>query len=45
MLVFSPPEVSKVLKGRDRKLTKEFLRLQSSYLFEEHFCLAARGNV
>ncbi len=31
--------VIEVLKGRERKLTKEFLRLQSHYLFREHFCL------
>ena len=36
--------VSQILKGRERKLTDGFLRLQSHYLFEEHFCLAARGN-
>lgn len=36
--------VIKVLKGRERKLTKEFLRLQSCYLFEEHFCLVGRAN-
>jgi DNA replication protein DnaC len=32
--------VIKVLSGRERKLTREFLRLQSHYLFREHFCLA-----
>jgi len=36
--------VIKVLKGRERKLTKAFLRLQSSYLFQEHFCLVRRPN-
>ncbi len=36
--------VTKVLRGRDRKLTKEFLRLQSCYLFQEHFCLVRRPN-
>lgn len=36
--------VTKVLKGRDRQLTKEFLRLQSCYLFQEHFCLVRRAN-
>ena len=30
--------VIEVLQGRERKLTKEFLRLQSYYLFQEHFC-------
>ena len=36
--------VTKVLRGRNRKLTQEFLRLQSSYLFQEHFCLVRRSN-
>jgi transposase len=36
--------VIKVLKGRERKLTKGFLRLQSSYLFASHFCLVRRPN-
>ena len=36
--------VIEVLKGRERKLTKEFLRLQSCYLFQEHFCLVRRAN-
>jgi transposase len=36
--------VIKVLKGRERKLTREFLRLQSHYLFQEHFCLVRRAN-
>ena len=36
--------VIKVLKGRERKLTKEFLRLQSHYLFTEHFCRVRRAN-
>jgi transposase len=36
--------VIEVLKGRERKLTKEFLRLQSCYLFAEHFCLVRRPN-
>ena len=36
--------VSKVLKGRNRKLTKGFLQLQSHYLFAEHFCRVARPN-
>jgi len=31
-------------KGRDRKLTDEFLRLQSHYHFKEHFCLVRRPN-
>ncbi len=36
--------VTKVLDGRERTLTKAFLRLQSCYLFEEHFCLVRRPN-
>jgi len=36
--------VIEVLKGRERTLTKEFLRLQSHYLFREHFCLVRRAN-
>ena len=36
--------VIEVLEGRERKLTKEFLRLQSHYLFTEHFCLVRRAN-
>lgn len=36
--------VIEVLQGRERKLTREFLRLQSFYLFQEHFCLVRRPN-
>jgi len=36
--------VARMLGGRERKLTDGFLQLQSHYLFEEHFCLPARGN-
>jgi transposase len=36
--------VIEVLKGRERKLTREFLRLKSHYLFREHFCLVRRAN-
>jgi transposase len=36
--------VIEVLKGRERKLTREFLRIQSHYLFQEHFCLVRRAN-
>lgn len=35
--------VKKVV-GRERELTREFLRLQSHFLFEEHFCRVGRGN-
>jgi transposase len=36
--------VIEVLSGRERKLTKEFLRLESHYLFQHHFCLVRRPN-
>jgi hypothetical protein len=36
--------VIEVLQGRERTLTREFLRLQSCYLFREHFCLVRRAN-
>ena len=36
--------VKKVLGPRQRDLTDAFLRLQSHYLFEHHFCLVARAN-
>ena len=36
--------VIEVRQGRERKLTREFLRLQSHYLFQEHFCLVRRPN-
>lgn len=36
--------VDKVLKGRDRRLTRGFLELTSHYLFEPHFCRVRRGN-
>ena len=36
--------VARMLEGRERKLTDGFLQLKSHYLFEEHFCLPARGN-
>ena len=35
--------VSKVV-GRDRVLTREFLRLESHFLFDHHFCRVGRGN-
>src|SRR5262249_4859798 len=31
--------VAKITGGRDRKLTRAFLRLQSHHLFKHHFCL------
>ncbi|MCA9239609.1 MAG: transposase, partial [Planctomycetales bacterium] len=36
--------VTKVTGSRDRQLSREFLRLQSHYLFEAHFCLVRRAN-
>jgi len=36
--------VAKVLGGRERKLTRGFLELQSHYLFDEHFCRVRRPN-
>ena len=35
--------VTKVI-GRERELTREFLRLESHFLFDHHFCRVARGN-
>jgi transposase len=35
--------VKKVV-GRERELTREFLRLESHFLFAHHFCRIARGN-
>jgi transposase len=36
--------VTKIVGGRDRKLTEAFLRLKSHHLFESHFCLVHRPN-
>ena len=36
--------VSKIMGPRDRKLTDGFLKLQSHYLFREHFCRVRRAN-
>ena len=36
--------ISKIVGKRLRKLTKGFLRLQSHFLFKEHFCLVRRPN-
>jgi transposase len=36
--------VAKITGSRDRERTREFLRLQSHYLFESHFCLVRRAN-
>jgi transposase len=36
--------VARIVGGRSRKLTAEFLRLKSHHLFESHFCLVRRPN-
>ena len=36
--------VAKVIQRRGGAFTREFLRLESHYLFEHHFCLVRRGN-
>lgn len=36
--------IAKITGARDRQLTREFLRLQSHYLFASHFCLVRRAN-
>ena len=36
--------VARIIGGRGRKLTAEFLRLKSHHLFESHFCLVRRPN-
>jgi len=36
--------VSKIIGTHDRKLTDGFLKLQSHYLFREHFCRVRRAN-
>jgi hypothetical protein len=36
--------VSKIVGPHDRKLTDGFLKLQSQYLFREHFCRVRRAN-
>ncbi len=36
--------VAKIVGGRGQTPTREFLRLQSHYLFEEHFCRVRRPN-
>ena len=36
--------VAKIIGPRERKLTHEFLRLESHYLFAHHFCLVRRPN-
>ena len=36
--------VSKIVGSREREVTKEFLRLKSHFLYEDHFCLVRRPN-
>jgi len=36
--------VSKVMGGAERELTREFLRLESHFLFTHRFCRVGRGN-
>jgi transposase len=36
--------VSKVIQKRGGAFTREFLRLESHYLFDHHFCLVRRAN-
>ncbi len=36
--------VARITGSRDRRVTGEFLRLKSHYLFEDHFCLVRRPN-
>jgi transposase len=36
--------VAKVVGGRTREVTREFLRLKSHFLFEAHFCLVRRAH-
>lgn len=36
--------VGKIVGTREREVTKEFLRLKSHFLYEDHFCLTRRPN-
>ncbi|HBN74514.1 MAG TPA: IS21 family transposase [Planctomycetaceae bacterium] len=36
--------VARIVGNRERTVTREFLRLQSHFLFKEHFCLVRRPN-
>jgi len=36
--------VGQIIGNRERKVTQEFLRLKSHFLFEDHFCLVRRPN-
>jgi transposase len=36
--------VTKITGSRERQRSREYLRLQSHYLFQDHFCLVRRAN-
>lgn len=36
--------VGKIVGDRERQVTREFLRLKSHFLYEDHFCLVQRPN-
>jgi transposase len=36
--------VGKIVGSRERRVTREFQRLQSHFLYEDHFCLVGRPN-
>ncbi len=36
--------VGKIVGDRERQVTREFLRLKSHFLYEDHFCLVRRPN-
>ena len=36
--------VGRITGSRERKVTREFLRLKSHFLFDHHFCLVRRPN-
>lgn len=36
--------IAKITGPRDRERTREFLRLESHYLYQSHFCLVRRAN-
>lgn len=36
--------VARITGSREREVTREFLRLKSHFLFEDHFCLVRRAN-
>ena len=36
--------LARITGSREREVTREFLRLKSHFLFEDHFCLVRRAN-